>query len=128
MTERLIVEADAEKPGRFIARLERSGETIVASSRQPLVDGARALLDRGFAKTTPLTMRHTGSKSDSFRPAPLGQWARWTYTESEKYPLKKQRWMPIPADREGQKSGSKPSPGVRPSPEAKTLLRARGPA
>jgi len=95
--------------GKFTGRLESTGELIVAGTRQPLVDGARELLARGFDPATPLTMRHEGATHDSFRPAPIGQWAKWTYTESEKHALKRQRWMPLPADRERQKSGSEPS-------------------
>ena len=47
-----------ETAGRFTARLESTGELIVESTRQPLVDGARELLARGFDLATPLTMRH----------------------------------------------------------------------
>jgi hypothetical protein len=97
------------KAGKFTACLESTGETIVQGTRQPLVDGARELLARGFDSATPLTMRHAGSAHDSFAPRPIAEWAKWTYTESEKHALKRQRWMPLPADREGQKSGSEPS-------------------
>jgi hypothetical protein len=105
---RLLVASEADSPGRFTARLESTGELIVASTRQPLVDGARVLLAQGFDPGTPLTMRHEGSAHDSFQPLPIGEWAKWTYTESEKHALKRQRWMPLPADRERQKSGSEP--------------------
>jgi hypothetical protein len=101
-------EPDPEKAGRFTARLESTGEVIVSSTRQPLVDGARELLARGFDPATPLTMRVEGKGYDSFQPLPIGQWAGWTYTESEKHVLKRQRWMPLPDDRERQKSGSEP--------------------
>ena len=108
---RLVVtpEPDPEKAGRFAARLECTGESLVVSTRQPLVDGARELLARGFDPATPLTMRMEGNAYDSFQPLPIGQWAGWTYTESEKHALKRQRWMPLPDDRERQKSGSEPS-------------------
>ena len=61
--------------GRFTARLESTGEVIVEGTRQPLVDGARALLARGFDPATPLTMRHEGKGYDSFQPLPIGKWA-----------------------------------------------------
>jgi hypothetical protein len=105
---RLIVASEADSPGRFTARLE-SGELLIAGSRQPLVDGARALLARGFDAGTPLTMRMEGKSYDSFAPRPIGQWAKWTYTEGENTPLRCARWMPRPAVGEGQKSGSEPS-------------------
>ena len=121
----LVVAPDAEpqRPGRFNGRLASTGETIVRSSRQPLVDGARELLARGFDLATTLTMRIEGKAYDSFRPAPISQWAKWTYTESERYPLKRQRWMPHAADREGQKSGIEPLAGIQGHPEDNSLLR-----
>jgi hypothetical protein len=92
--------------GRFTARLESTGEVIVAGTRQPLVDGARELLALGFDPATPLTMRMEGKAYDSFQPLPIGKWAGWTYTEGENTPLRCARWMPRPAVGEGQKSGS----------------------
>jgi len=68
-------------------------------------------------------MRHVGKGYDSFAPQPIGQWAKWTYTESEKHALKRQRWMPLPVDREGQKSGVEPSAGTQGHPEVNSLLR-----
>jgi hypothetical protein len=127
--ERLIVSPDADpaKAGKFTACLESTGETIVSGSRQPLADGARELLARGFDPATPLTMRHEGKAHDSFRPAPIGDWARWTYSESETHPLKRRPWlpreMPVAVDREDQKSGIEPSAGIQGHPEDNSLLR-----
>jgi len=104
---RLIITPD-EGPGRFVACLDGSDEPIVQGTRQPLVDGARVLLARGFDPATPLTMRHAGKTHDSFRPAPLGQWAGRTYEEGEKTSLRSSRWMPFPAGAGRQKSGSEP--------------------
>jgi hypothetical protein len=101
-------EPDPEKPGRSVARLESTGEVIVASTRQPLVDGARELLAGGFDPATPLTMRHEGKAYDSFQPLPIGKWAKWTYKEGEKDALRRTAWMPLPTDRGWQKSGSEP--------------------
>ena len=103
---RMVVTPEAA--GRFTARLESTGEVIVASTRQPLVDGARALLAQGFDPGTPLTMRHEGKAYDSFQPWPIGHWAKWTYKEREKGGLTVERWMPFAAPRSGQKSGSEP--------------------
>jgi hypothetical protein len=46
---------------------------IVANTRQPLVDGARAMLDRGFDPTTPLTMRMAAKPIDRFLARPSVQ-------------------------------------------------------
>jgi hypothetical protein len=108
---RLVVtpEADPQRVGRFTARLESTGGLIVTSTRQPLVDGARELLARGFDPATLLTMRHDGSTHDSFQPLPIGQWVGWTYEESGTKPLRRVRWMPFPTAAGTQKSGSEPS-------------------
>jgi hypothetical protein len=102
-------EPDPEKAGRFVARLESTGEVVVASTRQPLVDGARELIAYGFDPNTPLTMRMEGKAYDSFQPLPIGKWAKWTYKEGEKDALRRTAWMPLPTDRGWQKSGSEPS-------------------
>jgi len=104
---RLIVSPDIG-PGTFIARLEGSDEIVVQGTRQPLVDSARVLLGRGFDPATPLTMRHAGKICDSFRPLPIGEWARWTYKEPDQRPLQRTRWKPFAGIRLGQKSGSEP--------------------
>jgi hypothetical protein len=104
-TIRLVVAP--ESAGKFTARLEGTGEVIVSGTRQPLVDGARELLVRGFDPAA-LTMRHEGKAYDSFQPLPIGQWAKWTYTEGEKDALRRTAWMPLPSDRGWQKSGFEP--------------------
>ena len=45
--------------GQFEARCD--GEVIVVRTRQPLLDGARALLDAGHTPDTVAVMRHAGS-------------------------------------------------------------------
>lgn len=106
-TLRLIASPDRKKPGAFGAYLE-TGDVLVAGGRQPLVDGARELLARGFDPAALLTMRMEGKTFDSLAPLPIGKWAGWTYTEGETTPLRCVRWMPRPAVGEGQKSGSEP--------------------
>jgi len=112
LVERLIVSpgTDPQKAGKFTSCLESTGETIVSGSRQPLVDSARELLARGYDPATLLTMRHEGGPHDSFKPAPIGKWAKLAYEESEKKPLRQVRWMPFPAAAGTQKSGSEPWP------------------
>jgi hypothetical protein len=120
-------EADPQKAGRFTARLESTGDDIVANARQPLVDGARELLARGFDPGTPLTMRVEGKAYDSFQPLSIGECAKWSYAEGEKTPLQRQRWkpreMPIAACPEEQKSGVGAPIVPNPHPEANSLLR-----
>ena len=123
IAERLIATLDPKRPGAFAARLESTSEEIVCSSRQPLVDGARELLARGFDPATPLTMRMEGKAYDSFQPLPIGRWARWSYTEGEKTPLRSVPWRPNPAVAERQKSGSEAPAGTGGYPEANSLLR-----
>lgn len=94
--QRVLVAPD-RRPRRFVGRLE-SGEVIVDDTRQPLVDSARALIARGFYPATPLTMRMVGKAYDSFRPAPISEWARRTYIEGDKRGLQCRRWMPFPAN------------------------------
>ena len=128
---RLVVtpEHDPEKAGRFAARLESTGEVVVASTRQPLVDGARELLARGFDPAALLTMRMGAKPYDSFQPLPIGQWAKWTYKEREKSGLAVERWMPFAVPRSGQKSGIEPAGVIPARPVAKIAgRRARAPA
>jgi hypothetical protein len=118
--ERLIVTPLASKPGRFSGRLESTGGVIVTNSKQPLADGARELLCRGFDPAAPLTMRHETSAHDSLQPLPIGRWAGWTYEEGETKPLRRVRWMPFPTAAGTQKSTSELSgvpeaiPGQKP--------------
>jgi hypothetical protein len=105
MTIRLIVFPEAEvrddpktsdgRHVRFAAMVEGSSE-FVCLSRQPLVDGARELLARGYDPTTLLTMRHADRPYDSFEPQPISEWAKWTYSEGRKAKLARVRWMPRP--------------------------------
>jgi hypothetical protein len=72
---------------------------------------ARVLLAQGFDPRTPLTTRHAGKAYDSFQPMPIGHWAKWTYNERDRRGLTIERWMPFPAPRSGQHSGSEASGG-----------------
>jgi hypothetical protein len=104
---RLIATPDPRMAGRFTARLE--GEVIVTMTRQPLVDGARELLARGFDPATPLTMRMQERAYDSFQPMPIGKWAEWTYEEGEKTALQRRPWRPFGAGTGHQKSACEAS-------------------
>lgn len=90
---RLILSA-AAKPGYFIARTE-TGD-FVCQSRTPLADGARELLNRGSDPSTLITMRPEENAYDSFVPHPLGEWAKWAYSEGDRTGLRRERWRPRP--------------------------------
>jgi hypothetical protein len=64
-------------------------------SRQPLYDGARALLDLGANPDALLTIRYAGKDHDSFAPRPIGELAQWMIEESDKGGLKRRRWKPF---------------------------------
>jgi hypothetical protein len=122
--ERLIVIPLENKPGRFSGRLESTGEVIVFNTKQPLADGARELLARGFDPATPLTMRHERSAHDSFQPLPIGRWAGWTYEEGERTTLRQTLWMPFAAGAGAQKSTSELSAVPEASLKQKRLYEA----
>jgi hypothetical protein len=57
--------SDNQYPGRFDVR---SGDRLlVARTRTPFCDGARALIARGVEPNDRLVMRHTGSGTDALR-------------------------------------------------------------
>jgi hypothetical protein len=94
----LTVRPDPLRPGSFFAGLA-DGDVIV-QSRQPLVDGARELLARGYPPEQPLTMRHYNRPYASFEPRPIGDWAKWTYSEPKgRGTLARIPWMPFPDKR-----------------------------
>jgi hypothetical protein len=98
---RLIAHPHLERGGFHLDRFDAflDGELIV-TSRQPLLNGARALLARGFDPDAMLTMRHAGRAYDSFHPKPLREWARWTITERDRRGLQRIGWRPF-ADASG---------------------------
>ena len=84
MTVRLIIRlcslTAAKHADKFDAYVD--GHYIV-TSREPLLDGARELLRRGYDPDTLVTTRHDGKAFYSFEPAPLGRLAGLTIEESE---------------------------------------------
>ena len=86
--ERLIVTALPSKPGRFRAHLASTGALVVSGSKQPLVDGARELLARGFQ---PAKAAHDAARQlvpRQLRAAPDRQVGELTYKEGEKDALR----------------------------------------
>ncbi len=85
---------DQSRIGKFIALL--NGKIVLRGTRQPLVDGARALVKLGYDADELLTMRTEGAAYDSFVPQPIRDWAQWTYKEGEEMPLRRTRWESFP--------------------------------
>ena len=75
---------------RFDARLD--GEHI-CTSREPLFDGARELLARGYDPSTLMTTRHDIKTFDSFKPEPIGKLAGLTAREDKNGP-RIVKWKP----------------------------------
>jgi len=95
---------------RFEAYLD--GELIL-TSRQPWYDGARALLGRGYASDTLLTIRHSGKDCDSSVPLEIGQLAQWSISESNRGRLKRIRWQPMPKHLKRQSPAEDSIPALR---------------
>jgi hypothetical protein len=71
----IIVSPIRTSPGRFEARLASTDELLVGSSRQPFVDAARVLIEKGHHPATILVMKHLGSNIIALK-APLGKAAK----------------------------------------------------
>lgn len=93
---RLIVRPHLERNGFHVDRFDAylDGDLIV-SSRQPLLDGARRLLERGFDPEALLTIRMHDRSYDSFHPKPIREWAKWTIAELDRRGLRRRRWRPL---------------------------------
>lgn len=66
---------------------------VVATSRQPFYDAARALQREGHCADTPLTARHRGSGIVAMRST-VGEAAKWSVTERDRGGLRCVPWMP----------------------------------
>jgi hypothetical protein len=93
---RLTVRPHLERGGFHLDRFDAylDGELIV-TSRQPLLDGARRLLERGFDPEALLTMQMHDRPYDSFQPKPMRELAEWTIKELDRRGLRRQRWEPF---------------------------------
>jgi hypothetical protein len=89
----IIVSPIKTSPGRFQAALSTTGELLVASSRQPFVDSARVLVEKGCDPTVMLVMMHAGSTVVALR-ARLGKAARLSVEEGVNGP----RFVPFRKD------------------------------
>jgi hypothetical protein len=73
----VIVVSPTKSAGHFQAKLQHTDEVLVQNSRQPFLDAARVLVERGYDPTALLLMKHLGSdivalKSALAKAAKLG--------------------------------------------------------
>jgi hypothetical protein len=68
MTAVLVIKPSG-KAGRFVGYI---ADELIVISRQPFLDGARALLARGYDPATPYNMRHANSDVLSFVTTTIG--------------------------------------------------------
>jgi hypothetical protein len=85
----------ARPGGTFEARWQ---DRILCRSRQPFLDGARALLALGLPPETVLVMRHAGSDTEALRST-IGAASRLTVQENDKTGPALRRWNAFPRDR-----------------------------
>jgi hypothetical protein len=81
----ILVSPIRTSPGRFQARLGRTGELLVASSRQPFLDAARVLIAKGYDPAAILEMKHEGNDIVTLR-GPLLKAARLSVEEGANGP------------------------------------------
>jgi hypothetical protein len=74
----VLVIKPSSKVGRFLGYI---GDELIVTSRQPFLDGARALLARGHDSATPYNMRHTNSDVLSFVTTTVGHAAGLSVNE-----------------------------------------------
>jgi hypothetical protein len=104
--------------GRFRAR--RDGRVLVASSRTPFCDAARALLADGVASATRIVMRHADSATDALS-ATVAVAAKLTVEESDDSP-RFRKWRPLSK----APSRSEGAPRIAPNDAAATTLAGGG--
>jgi hypothetical protein len=75
----ILVITPAPKPGRFLGYVR---DELIVTSRQPFLDGARALLTRGYDPATPYNMRHANSDALSFVTTTIGRAAELSVSEA----------------------------------------------
>lgn len=76
----LVIEETGKRRNLFRASVEGFGE-IIASSRQPLLDGCRELVKRGVEPATPITMRYSKDSIDCLTST-VGEAARLMVSEA----------------------------------------------
>jgi hypothetical protein len=86
----IIVAPIAARPGYFAATC--NGRQL-CRNRQPLLDGARALLEAGYSADAAVVMRHAGSQVDALRST-IAAAAKLTVNEDH---MRFARWKAFPS-------------------------------
>jgi hypothetical protein len=76
----VIVASSTKSAGHFQAKLQYTDQVLVQKSRQPFLDAARVLVEKGYDPNVLLVMKHLGSDIIALR-APLGKAAKLTVEE-----------------------------------------------
>jgi hypothetical protein len=109
-TAAVIAVKPASKSGYFSVSL--ASKTIIKSSRIPLLDAARRLLDLGFPPNATLVMRHAGSEIDALR-APLAGAAQLSVAEGNRASPHFQCWKAFPRSAVGPPVAQKALAGTK---------------
>jgi hypothetical protein len=91
----VLVTKPSGKAGRFLGYV---GDELIVTSRQPFLDGARALLARGYDPATPYNMRRSNSETLSFVTTTIGHAAGLSVHDSPRTRFAK--FDPSPANDE----------------------------
>ncbi|WP_428660464.1 hypothetical protein [Reyranella sp.] len=87
--KRLLI--DMLPGGTYAVRLEGTEELLVSGTREPLRDGASALLAQDYDPGVLMTMRVRGRSSDTHARGPIGDFAK-----SVDACLRRAPWVPLP--------------------------------
>jgi hypothetical protein len=112
-----IIVARPAGQGRCDALLD--GRVLVARTRQPLLDGARALVAEGVDPGARLVMRHEGSATDALIARSVGEAAALTVEDGERG-IHFRRWKPFQASDVQAPVASDAAPLLGQPPAAKT--------
>ena len=111
----IVVTPVANRPGRFTARL--GDQVLIESSHQPLLDGARRLIELGHDPDAILAMRHAGSSDTDALRSTVGSAAMLAVSEGERDRPRFRCWKASPF-REGSPSIAPSQRLDHPEPEA----------
>jgi hypothetical protein len=88
----VLVIKPSGRAGRFLGYV---GDELIVTSRQAFLDGARALLARGYDPATPYNMRHANSDVLSFVTTTMGHAAGLSTREDNGTGIRFQKFVPF---------------------------------
>jgi hypothetical protein len=104
----VLVIKPSGRAGRFLGYVD---DELIVTSRQPFLDGARALLARGYDPATPYNMRHVNSDVLSFVMTTIGHSAGLSVSEARSSHSSGRRQRRRPNDEPLQSNGQKQAGG-----------------